>query len=569
MALASTLILLDSCFLSPGFRKHNNQQGEPLSFQRLQCVASQQTLSLPPLSLRNSANYQPTLWTHDFIQSLNNGFMDEKYRHRERKLLDDVRGMIVDENAQRLAKLELIDDIQRLGLGHHFDNEIKAALDRLISSEKQSQTKQCRSLHEAALTFRLLRDHGYQVSPDIFESFKDQNGNFKACLGKDGGGMLSLYEATFLGYEGEDILEEARAFTVIHLRDMKEHLSNDHLLGQAIGHALDLPVHRRTRRLEARWYIEAYGKRKDANKILLEAARLDFNIVQSSFQRDLQEMSRWWKAIGVASKLSFSRDRLMECFFWTVGMASEPQYSELRKALTKVTCFITTIDDVYDVYGTLDELDLFTAVVERWDIDAIHVLPWYMKVCFLALFNTVNEMTYEALKEHGQTILPYLAKAWSDMLKAFLQEARWSHDKHIPSFNDYFRNAWMSVSGVLILTHAYFFLHHNFSKESLQSLDPHHDLLRCPSIIFRLCNDLGTSKAGLERGEAASSIVCYMRQSGATEEHGYKYVCSLVDETWKKMNKQKGMGSEFSKAFVETAMNLARVSHFPRTGFDH
>nr|QHU78619.1 ocimene synthase [Albizia julibrissin] len=569
MALASAFLPNSSFISSLGFGKHN-KPGGPLSFHRIcynnhnnfRCLATQQTLSLPPSSPRNSANYQPTLWSYDFLQSLNNGFTDEKYEAKERNLLEDVRRMIVNENTEPLAKLELIDDVQRLGLGYRFDKEIKDALHTHVSLEQtRRRTKQSISLHEAALSFRLLRDHGYHASPDIFESFKEQNGNFKACLSNDVKGMLNLYEATFLGHQGESILEEAKAFTTTHLRDMNQHLSNDHVLSQAISHALDLPVHRRTRRLEARWYIDAYAQREDANMVLLEAAVLDFNIVQSTLQKDLQEMSRWWKAMGLASELSFSRDRLMECFFWAVGIASEPQHSELRKALTKIACFVTTIDDVYDVYGTLDELELFTASVERWDINAIHVLPKYMKVCFLALYNTVNEMTYEALKEQGHNILPYLTKAWADMLKAFLQEARWSHEKQIPSFEAYFKNAWMSVSGVVFLTHSYFFLNHNFSEESLQSLDPNHDLLRCPSVIFRLCNDLGTSKAELERGEAASSIVCYKHQSGATEENSHKYVRGLLDETWKEMNKARGIESKFSKAFVETALNLARISH--------
>lgn len=69
--------------------------------------------------------------------------------------------------------------------------------------------------------------------------------------------------------------------------------------------------------------------------------------------------------MGLAPKLSFSRDRLMECFFWTVGMAFEPNLSDLRKGLTQVASLITTIDDIYDVYGTLDELELFTSAVER------------------------------------------------------------------------------------------------------------------------------------------------------------------------------------------------------------
>ena len=106
--------------------------------------------------------------------------------------------------------------------------------------------------------------------------------------------MLSLYEATFWGYEGELILDEAKAFTTTHLSRMKKRLGHDHLLGrQAITHALDLPLHRRTRSLEARWYIDAYSKRKDANMLLLEVAVLDFNIVQSTLQKDLQEMSRF------------------------------------------------------------------------------------------------------------------------------------------------------------------------------------------------------------------------------------------------------------------------------------
>ena len=55
----------------------------------------------------------------------------------------------------------------------------------------------------------------------------------------------------------------------------------------------------------------------------------------------------------------------MECFFWTVGMVFEPQHSGVRKGLTKVTSLITVIDDVYDVYGTWDELEQFTSAVER------------------------------------------------------------------------------------------------------------------------------------------------------------------------------------------------------------
>lgn len=38
-------------------------------------------------------------------------------------------------------------------------------------------------------------------------------------------------------------------------------------------------------------------------------------------------------------------------------------------------------------------------------------LPDYMRLCFLALYNSVNEMGYETLKEYGVNSIPYLTKA--------------------------------------------------------------------------------------------------------------------------------------------------------------
>ena len=89
--------------------------------------------------------------------------------------------------------------------------------------------------------------------------------------------------------------------------------------------------------------------------------------------------------MGLANKLHFARDRLMECFFWTVGMAFEPEFSNCRKGLTKVTSFITTIDDVYDVYGSIDELELFTDAVTRFVLQTIythHIIYKFGKLVF-------------------------------------------------------------------------------------------------------------------------------------------------------------------------------------------
>ncbi|KAI5389943.1 hypothetical protein KIW84_075314 [Lathyrus oleraceus] len=265
--------------------------------------------------------------------------------------------------------------------------------------------------------------------------------------------------------------------------------------------------------------------------------------------------------MGLASKLRFSRDRLTECFFWAVGMTSEYEFGDLSKSLTKVISLITTLDDLYDVYGTLDELELFTTAVESWDIKAVHVLPEYMKIVFLALYNTINELSYHVLKDHELDAIPYFTKAWSDLLKSFLQEAKWCKEEELPKFNDYMNNACVSSSGVVLLVHTYFMLNHNITKQSLEALDNCHALLRSPSLIFRLCNDMVTYKAELQRGEKVNSIMCYMNENGVSEEVAYEYIQCLLNETWKKLNRDTVIDSPFLKDFTKIAINLARTAH--------
>ncbi|KAK0588634.1 hypothetical protein LWI29_003410 [Acer saccharum] len=336
---------------------------------------------------------------------------DDKYRNRAGKLEEEVRCMINNEDAEMLTILELIDDIQRLGLGHRFHKDIKRALDRIVSWDNvhEFEVKAEEKLHVTALRFRLLRQHGYLVSQDVFKAFMDDEGKFKKYVESDVKGMLSLYEASFLAFEGENIMDEALTFCRTNLNEVKSMVNP--ALSELVNHALELPLHRRTVRLEARWYIEACSERKHVNGLLLELAKLDFNVVQSQLQ---------------------------------------------------------------------NELECFTNAVQRWDLKAVDDLPDYMKLCFMALYNTVNEMAYDSLKQYGENVIPYITKA-----------------------------------------------------------------------------------AELERGETASSILCYMRETGVSEEVAREHIRTLIDETWMKMNKDVVVddGHPFAEPFVETAINLARIAH--------
>ena len=93
------------------------------------------------------------------------------------------------------------------------------------------------------------------------------------------------------------------------------------------------------------------------------------------------QIIRWWREFDSREKLlGFARDRIVECFYWSLGVFPEAKYSLSRISLAKQTCIITIIDDIYDSFGMLDELELFTEAFERskihWNNITNYVILW-------------------------------------------------------------------------------------------------------------------------------------------------------------------------------------------------
>lgn len=84
----------------------------------------------------------------------------ETYKEKLEKSEEEIKCMINEEDSSLLASLELIDEIQRLGLGYRFEEDIRKALDRISTMEGFNSGIE-KSLHAAALSFRLFRQHGF------------------------------------------------------------------------------------------------------------------------------------------------------------------------------------------------------------------------------------------------------------------------------------------------------------------------------------------------------------------------------------------------------------------------
>ncbi|KAK6786966.1 hypothetical protein RDI58_015491 [Solanum bulbocastanum] len=199
---------------------------------------------------------------------------------------------------------------------------------------------------------------GYHfLSYHVFKQFTKQDGKSKETLTNDVQGLLSLYEASHMRVRDEEILEEALTFTTTHLKS----IHNDSLKVE-VTEALSQPIRMTSPRVGARKYISIYENNDAHNYLLLKFAKLDFNMLQKLHQSDL---TRWWKDLDYANKYPYARDRLVECYFWILGVYFEPTYSRARKKMTEIIQMASFFDDTFDAYATFDELVAFNNAIQR------------------------------------------------------------------------------------------------------------------------------------------------------------------------------------------------------------
>jgi hypothetical protein len=88
----------------------------------------------------------------------------ELYVENRRVLMEEVR-MMFWKMENEVDQLEFINVLQRLGVAYHFTNEIKNILDNIYNTQS---SKLKNNLYATSLKFRLLRQHGYDISPGYY-----------------------------------------------------------------------------------------------------------------------------------------------------------------------------------------------------------------------------------------------------------------------------------------------------------------------------------------------------------------------------------------------------------------
>ncbi|KAL0919759.1 hypothetical protein M5K25_011877 [Dendrobium thyrsiflorum] len=339
-------------------------------------------------------------------------------------------------------KLCMVDHLERLGCAEHFSKEIKHVMDhhygKWIAEESKIPNKDndVFQIYNDSLAFRLLRMHGYQVSPRRFCCFIDDEkmlSHMKDNCAFFLGPMLSIYKASHIAFLEDHDLDKARVFSwhILQKGLMSMKSQNETNISyslkkfeQEIEHELELKWLARMDHLEHRLCIEGGGiynfwVGKNApyrilqNNDLLQLAIDNFIMRQSIYRKELKELHRWSKDTGL-SMMGFGRENTTYCYFAMASSSCLPLATDSRIEGTKCAILITVADDFFDEKGSLHELSILTDAVQRWEGET---LTSHSKVIFTALDNLVQDISLKFLKRNGH-----------DHVKKILQNVVSSHN---------------------------------------------------------------------------------------------------------------------------------------------
>ncbi|XVE80270.1 hypothetical protein DITRI_Ditri14bG0126600 [Diplodiscus trichospermus] len=506
---------------------------------------------------RNLANFVPNFWGDIFLSCPSEMDLDSATQLQYEELKQKVGRMSASTMDKPSQKLQFIDVLQRLGVAYHFEKEIEEALNNIYHDCNDIESN---DLYTTAVRFRLLREHGFDVDCEVFNKFKDEEGNFKTSLISDIRGLLELYEAANFLVHGENILEEALAFTTSHLKLAVTSMVDSPLSSQ-IANALMRPLHKSVPRLVARSYISIYEGCGTEDESLLKFAKLDFKKLQHLHREELSEIYRWWKSLDVTTNFPFIRDRLVECYLWMLGVYFEPHYSLGRTFMTKAGALISVMDDMYDAYGTHEELEILTKAIHRWDINCADQLPDYMKLYYRELLSVYKEME-DLMTQQGKLYRVQLAKeAMKQQCQAYYDEANWLHADHIPTLEEYMSVALVSSAYHTLAILSFVGMEDTITEDTFIWAFNDPKILRASTIISRLMDDVVCHKFEQQRRHIPSAVQCYMKQYGVSEEESCYEFNKEITDAWKDINEEFLKPTAVPVSALNRILNLTRVMH--------
>ncbi|URE20485.1 synthase [Musa troglodytarum] len=450
---------------------------------------------------------------------------------------------------QDLIKLCLVDHLRQLGCGEHFANETHDLMDQIYSDWVIQDPQSCNiydfplQILKDSLAFKLLRMHGYDVSPRKFCRFMDveemliyMEENYTQFLEA----MTGVYRAAHFMFPTEVELHNAKLFSEKILQkslsgsDTRNNAATMTDLQKQIEHELGLPWLARMDHLERRMYLERskgynlqMGKTSSCSlldsKFAIQLAAELFTNRQMLYESELKELKKWSKDSGLSS-MGFGREKTTYCYFLTATAVTLPLQSDLRKVAARCAILVTVIDDFFDEKGSEDELESLTKAVQRWEGEG---LSGHCKVIFDALDNLVRDISFKALSQHGYDAKSLLQDMWRETFESWLKESDWSRKRHSPTVTEYLEVAAISIAIQVMTLPACFLVIPQVPMHILTSR--YSAITKLTMITSRLLNDIHSYQKEIRGGKFNMVLLHVKENQGATDKDSIEHISKIIE----------------------------------------
>ncbi|XP_037482853.1 syn-copalyl diphosphate synthase-like [Triticum dicoccoides] len=232
-------------------------------------------------------------------------------------------GVPCSHSMDTFEQLWMVDRLIRLGISRHFTIEIQRCLEfiyRRWTQKGLAHNAYCQvvDIDDTSMGFRLLRQHGYDVTPSVFKHFETKDGNF-FCFPMETNHasvtpMYNTYRASQFMFPGDDdVLARAgrycRAFLQERQASNKLHdkwIITKDLPGE-VEYTLNFPWKASLSRIETRMYLDQYGGNTDvwiakvlyrmnlvSNDMYLKMAKADFREYQRLSRLEWNGLRKWY-----------------------------------------------------------------------------------------------------------------------------------------------------------------------------------------------------------------------------------------------------------------------------------
>ncbi|XP_057458256.1 ent-kaurene synthase 5, chloroplastic isoform X2 [Lotus japonicus] len=480
------------------------------------------------------------------------------------------------------ARLCMIDNLERLGINHHFKEEVRSVLDETYRYWMQGVEDIFLDPTTCAMAFRMLRLNGYDVSSDPFYQYSEDKfaNSLKGYL-KDIGAVLELYRASqVIIHPDESVLVKQSSWTRQLLKQYSSPYGayGDKLCSyvvQEVNEALKFPYHANLERLLNRRSIEHYNVEETrilktsyrscnlANQEILKLAVGDFNICQSIHGEELKQLARWITENRL-DKLKFARSKLAYCYFSGAATLFSPELSDARISWAKNGVLTTVVDDFFDVGSSEEEQVHLIQLVEQWDVD-INTLGCSetVKIIFSAIHSTICEIGEKSVKRQGRNVKDDVIRIWLNLMQSMLTEAEWFRTKAVPEIDDYMQNAFVSFALGPIVLPALYLVGPKISNEVAESHELN-SLFKLMSTCGRLLNDIHSYKRESEEGKLNAVTLHIVHGNGVvTAEEAIEKMKGNIEDNRRELLRliSQEKGSIIPRACKDLFWKMMNVLH--------